>query len=181
MLYLISVGNLLKHQVIIMKKNSIICFRASKDLHEALATIAHNEKRSVSSIIEIVLTRYVSESKLFKGVKKERRQYQRKDILAPALIKQLGSGETKLDTGSIRDISLGGIQITIPRDAKCEISADPQTSKFEIIFTLPDANRPIYLTCESRRVIDSEESIHVGASFIDANFHSYKALQTYLM
>jgi hypothetical protein len=101
--------------------------------------------------------------------------------VAPVLIKQHDSGETKLDTGSITDISLGGVRITIPRDAKCVIKDDPHSSKFEIIFTLPNENKLVYLTCEPRRVFNDEESMHVGASFVDANFKSYKTLQTYLM
>lgn len=164
-----------------MRKDSIICFRVSKDLHESLANIAQKEKRSLSSIIEIVLSNYVTERKSFKSLTKERRQYPRKGILAPVLIKQHDAGETKLDTGSITDISLGGVRITIPKDAKCVISNDAQTCKFEIIFTLPNENKLVYLTCEPRRVFDDEESMHVGASFIDANFQSYKTLQTYLM
>lgn len=166
-----------------MKKDSIICFRASRDLHDLLMKIAQEEKRSLSSIIKMALTSYVKDRNLINGAKEDRRQYTRKKILAPALIKQHGSGEKTLDTGigSIKDISLGGVRITIPKDAKYEISADPETSKFEIIFTLPNENKPIYLTCKPRRVMDTGESIHVGASFIDTNFHSYKALQTYLM
>ena len=100
-----------------MKKNSIICFRVGKDLHEALAQIAQNEKRSLSSIIEIVLGHYVQEHKSLKSILKERRQYPRSVILAPVLIKQHDSGETKIDTGSITDISLGGVRIAIPRVA----------------------------------------------------------------
>ncbi len=163
-----------------MKKDSIICFRVSKELHKSLIKIAHKEKRSLSSIIEIVLTGYTKDHQSFKDIKKERRQFPRKSILAPALIKKYGPGETKLDTGSITDISLTGLQITIPRDTSSLI-IDAQTSKFEIIFTLPNKNRPIYLTCELRRIVDAEDSINVGASYIDANFQSYKALQTYLM
>jgi hypothetical protein len=101
--------------------------------------------------------------------------------LAPVLIKQHASGETKLDTGSITDISLGGVRITMPKDTKCLISDDTQTYKFEIIFALPNENKLVYLTCEPRRVLNDEESICVGASFVDANFQSYKTLQTYLM
>jgi predicted transcriptional regulator len=159
-----------------MKKDSIICFRASRDLHESLMKIAQEEKRSLSSIIEIALTGYVKDRKLINGAKDDRRQYQRKNILAPALIMQHGPGETTLDTGigSITDISLGGVRITIPKDAKYEISADPQTSKFEIIFTLPNENKPIYLTCKPRRVVDTEESIHVGASFTAPIFTAIK-------
>ncbi len=164
-----------------MKKDSIICFRVSKDLHQSLIKIAQKEKRSLSSIIDIVLTNYVTDRKSFKGLTKERREYPRKGILAPVLIKQHASGETKLDTGSITDISLGGVRITMPKDTKCLISDDTQTYKFEIIFALPNENKLVYLTCEPRRVLNDEESICVGASFVDANFQSYKTLQTYLM
>jgi hypothetical protein len=164
-----------------MKKDRLICFRVSRDVRETLAKIAQKEKRSLSSIIDIALNSYIKERKLFTGIKNERRQYPRKGILAPALIKQSDSGETKLETGSITDISLSGLRILIPKEAKCGISTDPQAAKFEIIFTLPTENRPIYVTCESCRIVDSDENIHVGASFVDANFHSYKALQTYLM
>jgi len=164
-----------------MKKDSLICFRVCRDVHETLTKIAQEEKRSLSSIINIVLTSYIKERKLFTGIKNERRQYPRKGILAPALIKQHGSGETKLETGSITDISLSGVRILIPKEAKFDISTDPQAAKFEIIFILPPENRPINVTCESCRIIDSDENIHVGASFVDANFHSYKALQTYLI
>jgi len=169
------------HHPILMKKDSIICFRVSKDLHEALAHIAQKEKRSLSSIIEIVLSHYAKEHKSFKSLSKERRQYPRKGIVAPVLIKQHDSGETKIDTGSITDISLGGVCITVPRDTKCVISKDLNSCKFEIIFTLPNENKLVYLTCEPRRVINDEESMHVGASFVDANFQNYKTLQTYLI
>jgi len=164
-----------------MKKDSLICFRASKDLHQSLVKIAQKEKRSLSSIIEIVLTNYVTDRKSFKSFTKERRQYPRKGILAPVLIKQYASGETKLDTGAITDISLGGVRITIPKDAKYLISDDTQTYKFEILFTLPNENKLVYLTCEPRSVLNDQESIQVGASFVDADFQSYKALQNYLM
>lgn len=164
-----------------MKKDSLICFRVSKNVHDTIAKIAQEEKRSLSSIIDIALNIYIKERQLLKGVKSERRRYPRRGILAPALIKQHSSGETKLETGSITDISLSGVRILIPKEAKCDLSTDPQAAKFEIIFTLPNEIRPIYVTCESCRIVDSDENIHVGASFIDANFHSYKALQKYLI
>lgn len=112
---------------------------------------------------------------------KEKRHHARKAILAPTLIKKYGLVKTTLCTGAITDISLGGVKITIPKDVTCEISLDPGTSKFEIVFILPNENIPIYCTCESCRVDKSEESIHVGAAFIDADIQSYKVLQTYLM
>ena len=79
------------------------------------------------------------------------------------------------------DTSLGGVRITIPKDVTCELSLDPQAFKFEIIFILPDDIEPIHINCKSLRVVDSKDNIQVGASIIDADFHSYKALANYLM
>jgi len=164
-----------------MRKDSLICFRLSKNLRESLAKVAQEERRSLSSTIEIILTNYLKEKKVFKGVKKEKRQYPRKTISVPAFISQQILGETKLHAGSITDISLNGVRVSLPRDIPCEMSVDQDKSKFEIIFTLPHEKRPIHLMCEPRRIVDSKEVIQVGASFVDADFNSYKALQTYLM
>ena len=164
-----------------MEKDSLICFRVSRDLQESLVTISLDERRSLTSIIETVLVAYLQMRKMIKETNIERRSHRRKTVLAPALIKQYSPGGTKLDTAVITDISLGGIHITIPKDAKHEISVAPQKSRFEIVFTLPDDNKPIYMTCEPRRFVDSGESIRVGASFTDDVSQSYKTLQTYLM
>jgi c-di-GMP-binding flagellar brake protein YcgR len=118
---------------------------------------------------------------MIKETNVEKRNHRRKAVLAPALVKQYDAGGTKLDTAVITDISLGGIQIIIPKDAKHEISVAPQKSRFEVVFTLPNDNRPIYMTCETRRVVDSKETVRVGASFADYASQSYKELQTYLM
>ncbi len=164
-----------------MKEDSLICFRVSRDLQESLVTISLEERRSLTSIIETVLIAYLQMRKMIKETNIERRSHRRKTVLAPALIKQYSPGGTKLDTAVITDISLGGIHITIPKDAKHEISVAPQESRFEVVFTLPNDNKPIYMTCEPRRFVDSRENIRVGASFTDDISQSYKTLQTYLM
>jgi len=150
-------------------------------LHESLVKVAQDERRSLSSAIEIILTNYVKEKKLFKSTKREKRQYPRKAISVPAFINRHNSEEAKLHAGSITDISLNGVCVSIPRDVHSEMSGDQEKSNFEIIFTLPNEKRPVHLMCEPRRITDSKEFIQVGASFVDADFLSYKALQTYLM
>ena len=161
-----------------MKKDSLICFRASKELHESLAQVAEEGRRSLSSMIEIVLTNYLKEKNAFRKVDKERREYQRKILSVPAVINQ--QEPEQMGIGTITDISLGGVKVIIPKDFKC-ILTESQCSRFEIVFNLPTESRPIRLSCESSRVVDAEDSVHVGASFVDADFKSYKALQTYLM
>ncbi|HYA15053.1 MAG TPA: hypothetical protein VEF33_11995, partial [Syntrophales bacterium] len=66
-----------------MRKDSLICFRLSKYLHESLLKVAQDERRSLSSTIEIILANYVKEKKVFKGSKREKRQYPRKAISVP--------------------------------------------------------------------------------------------------
>ncbi len=162
-----------------MTKNGHISFRASKDLHESLAQVAKEERRSLSSTIEMVLTNYLKGRKAFRGVEKEKRQYPRKALSVPTVINQQEPG--KMGIGAITEISLGGVRVLIPKDFKHQILIDQKGSRFEIVFNLPTESMPITLSCESNRVVDAEDSIHVGASFVDADFRSYKALQTYLM
>lgn len=162
-----------------MKKDSLICFRASKDLHESLDQVAKEDRRSLSSTIEIALTNYLKERKAFRGVEKEKRQYPRKTLSVPAVVNQQEQGQ--MGIGSITEISLGGVKVLIPKEFKHQILIDSQGSRFDIVFNLPAENKPIRLSCESASVVDSDDSIHVGAYFVDADFKSYKALQTYLM
>ena len=65
--------------------------------------------------------------------------------------------------GAITEISLGGVKFFIPKDFENKILIDSQGSRFEIAFNLPTENKPIRLSCESTRVVDAEDSIHVGA------------------
>ena len=118
-----------------MKKDSLICFRASKDLHESLAQVAKKDRRSLSSTIEMVLTNYLKERKAFRGVEKEKRQYPRKTLSVPAVINQPAHGQ--MGIGAITEISLGGAKVLIPKDFKHQILIDSQGSRFEIVFNLP--------------------------------------------
>jgi len=161
-----------------MKKDTPICFRVSSDLRESLVQIAKKDRRSLSSTIEMILINYLKEKKVFRGFIKERRKHPRKDISVPAVISQPQTG--KMGVGTIANISLDGVGVLIPKDLMQQVLIDEQNSKFEIVFNLPMENKPIKLFCDSNRIIDDEDNVHVGACFIDADFKSYKALQSYL-
>ena len=162
-----------------MKKDSLICFRASRNLHESLAAVAREDRRSLSSTIEMVLTSWLKERKAYQGVEKERRRHPRKSLSVPAVLNLPEPG--RMGIGAITEISLGGVKVVIPKDFKHQIRIDAEGSRFEIVFSLPSGSRPVSLTCESRRVVDAEESVQVGAFFVDADFKSYRDLQAYLM
>jgi hypothetical protein len=160
-----------------MKKDSLICFRVSKDLHESLSQIAKKDRRSLSSAIEMVLSNYVKEKNQFHGV--EKRTYPRKLLSVPTVINQ--EDLRKMSMGTINDISLGGVKIFISNEFKDRISIDSQASRFDLVFNLPGVTLPIELACESSRLDDCEDGVYIGASFVDADFNGYKALQSFLM
>jgi hypothetical protein len=165
-----------------MKKNKLICFRATTEMHESLRKVAKEDRRSLSLTIEHALTSFLKERKAFDLIEKERRQFTRKVISLPAFVNYSNSsGKPQLCSASVIDISLGGVKISIPKNMRLEITVDPEGSKFQIIFPLPDKEMPISIDCEARSVVDSSNSLFVGASFTDADFNSYKNLQSYLM
>jgi len=118
---------------------------------------------------------------IFKGIDKEKRLYRRMPTDIPAFINNNSSGRAIGPIGLITDISLSGLRISIPRGMNCKVLTSFRKTEFEIIFTLPGEKEPIHVNCKSRRVVDSQDNVHVGASIIHADFHSYKALANYLM
>ena len=115
------------------------------------------------------------------GFKNEKRQHPRIITSIPAFISNGRSREEKLRIGSIIDISLGGLRISIPRGMEHKVLNGLQATEFEIITKLPNGNKPIRLKCKSKRAVYSKDNIHVGASVIDAHSRSYKAFKNYLM
>jgi hypothetical protein len=163
-----------------MKKESTICFRASKELHSSLVQVSREDRRSLSSTIAIILSDYLNKRKLSAyETRQEKRQYPRQVISAPAVIMQPGT--QKEGIADITEISLGGLKIMLPKDLEDRLMIDGQGSKFEVVFNLPSSNKPIRLFCESKRFIDSKDSVHIGAAFVDPDIQHYKALQSYLM
>ncbi len=163
-----------------MKKDTSICFRASKDLHEALLKISKEDRRSLSSTIAIILSDYAAKRKIVTDeTKKEKRQFPREILSVPAVINQPATDQVGI--AAITEISLGGLKILLPKELEERLMIEGQGSKFEVVFNLPSNNKPIRLACESKCSINAQDSVQIGASFVDADFQNYKALQAYLM
>lgn len=161
-------------------KNSLICFRTSEDLRNALEKISKEERRSLSSTIKTILYKYVEGRKELKYVKKDRRNYPRKILVAPALIKEFGS-EGIPQAGIVLDISLSGFQISIPNDYRFELREDSESSRISVVFTLPDSKKPIDVLCVPKWVYPSDSETKIGAFFVDTDYASNQALQNYLL
>lgn len=163
-----------------MKKESSICFRASKELHDSLLQVSKEDRRSLSSTIANILSDYLNKRKVsVRENKQEKRQYPREVLSVPVVINQPDTEQVGI--AAITEISLGGLKILLPKELEERLLIESQGSKFEVVFNLPSNNKPIRLSCESRNAIDSDDSFHIGASFVDADFQNYKSLQAYLI
>lgn len=164
-----------------MNKSIMICFRTSEELRDAIDAIAKKEKRSVSATIEMILYKHLEERKDYKPAQQENRRYPRKTLTAPALIRKFGSDNTSPQVGIIVDISLDGLQISIPDNSQHEIQEDREAARISIVFALPDYKRPISMQCVPKRMYPSGSETRIGASLVDTDFASYQALQNYLV
>ena len=156
-----------------MSKDTVICFRTSEELRKALEKISGEERRSLSSYIENILYAHIEEREP-KGMDREKRRYPRKRISAPALVRGLDGA---VHAGMLRDISLGGIQISVPSGFQCEVEEDCTIS---VVFTLPGGERALTAECQPRHVHSNGQTT-IGASLIDTDFQSYQMLQNHIM
>lgn len=163
-----------------MSKGIMICFRTCKELRNAIEVIANEEKRSVSSIIEKILCSHLEQKKRCHPEQQENRRYPRKTLTAPALISEGESKNTASRAGIVMDISLAGLQISIPDYSPYELRDDGETSRISIVFALPECTRPLTMQCVPKHIFPSGGETRIGASLVDADFASYQALQKYL-
>ncbi len=122
-----------------MKKEITICFRTSEELRGALEKAAHEDRRSLSSAIELILTDYLEKNHEFPH-QKERRRFMRKHVSIPAQVKSIDSDKLEHEA-VILDISLSGLRVSLPKESMSEIYEGVRESKFETSFVLPQRRR----------------------------------------
>jgi hypothetical protein len=164
-----------------MKKEITICFRTNEELRGALESVARDDRRSLSSAIELILTDYLKNNRNFpQKEQQEKRRYQRKRITIPAYVKTF-DGEKNQHGAVILDMSLGGVCLSVPKECVSQIYDGGDTSRFETTFVLPESRESVRFICKPERAVPSNGNVYVGASFIDAEFSNYQQLQQYLI
>ncbi len=162
-----------------MRKDITICFRTSDDLRNALEKVAREERRSLSSVIELILTDYLGKNGAYLK-EGERRRFSRKKVAIPALIKGSDQKRTVNQAGVIIDLSLGGLRLSLPKECVSAFYTDTEKARFETSFVLPEKNAAIKVVCKPQRLMPSNGNIQVGASFVDVDFVNYQQLHQYL-
>jgi hypothetical protein len=164
-----------------MKKEITICFRTNEELRGALEVVAREDRRSLSSAIELILTDYLKKNGDFLNRdQKEKRRYHRKRTTIPAYVKT-DDADTSRHGAVVLDMSLGGLCLSVPKECATQIHGTGKDSQFETSFVLPDTKKSVRVVCRPERVVPSNGDVYVGASFVDVEFSNYQHLQQYLM
>ncbi len=165
-----------------MGKDVTICFRTTEVLRRALEKISNEERRSISSTIENVLYQFLEKGKELGSLQGEKRRFPRKEIAAPALIREASVEQSMPPLpGVVLDISLGGLRISVPHTYQIEFKEEGRNERISIIFTLPAVKKSLVMQCVPQHVVRADGETTVGASFADTDFVSYQALQSYLI
>lgn len=165
-----------------MSKDVMISFRATAELDAALKRLARRKKTTRSSLIDSILQEYLESQVVGAGLDRDRRRFPRQREIIPAIICGRGGSHTLFHASKITNLSLGGINLVVPKDDLTDACINTRLRNFEIIFALPRQEKPITIQCQARRILQGMDGYHVGASFDDADVDEdgYQALWTYL-
>jgi len=122
----------------------------------------------------------VEDDKIIPITDQERRRFKRKQVRLSVSIDKFLLKTGKSMSGTILDISAGGIRFSIPKVPVLEMASNRELTEFCIGFNLPNNFLPIVVKCHLKRVIEIAAEIQIGAAFLDTDFHSQEALQQYL-
>ena len=111
------------------------------------------------------------------SISQERRRSKRIQVVIPALIGEAHSDPRDFDTGTVLDISLGGINFSVPKGTTIELSTDANTNEISVIFTLPNNHWRTNVICRPQRVFESAHKVKIGATVVNPDIFFTKALQ----
>jgi hypothetical protein len=163
-----------------MKKETI-CFQTSSEIRSSLEKIAGKEGQSVSSVVESIIHHYLQNDQAVEGIFQNRRRFERKKISIPAYIGDTRWQRDDFVEGTLLDLSIGGIRVSIPKGTKVDVRNIGETDELSVIFRIPSCYWPIHVKISPEEVIESADEVQIGASLIHPDFQAYSALQKYLM
>ena len=112
-----------------------------------------------------------------KGTGQDRRRSERRQVALPAFIGDAHSSPRGFETGTVLDISLGGIHFSIPKGATIEMSTDEDTNEISVLFTLPNNHWRTNVICRPQWVFESEHKVQIGATVLNPDIFLAKALE----
>lgn len=163
-----------------MAKDTMISFRTTEDFSKSLKKIAKKNKVTLSGFIDAILQEFIASQAGQEILLQDRRRFPRQHKAIPAIISGQNGGAKHFHASKITNLSLGGINLMVPKNEHNSALSDAELGCFDVVFALPQEDRPITIQCQGKRIFQTHDCYQVGASFDDADLDSYQALQSYL-
>lgn len=158
------------------RKNTKISFRTGDETLTQLKSICRIENRTISSLIENILTEYVLIHENNSLAEQEKRISPRKKCSIPAVIMENKESKKSYNNCLIKSLSFNSAQLVLKK-----ISDDYKIAKdFFILFNLPKSDHPLLLPCQLIRSKCLEDECMIVAKInCDSQLDS-EILQNYL-
>jgi hypothetical protein len=158
------------------RKNTKISFRTDEITLSKLKAVCRIENKTVSSLIEDVLTEYVLCQEAPLSYNGEKRQCPRKQCSISGVIFSKSNGRALYSNSTIVNLSLSSMQIivkTAPQDLTFE-------EGFKILFSLPNQEHPLLIQCDFVRANRLRGESMIVAQFECENDQEKDMLQHFL-
>jgi hypothetical protein len=124
-------------------------------------------------------TSRVKDNDAMKGINQDRRRSERRRVVLPAFIGNAHSDTRDFGTGTVLDISQGGIRFSVPKGTTIELRVDGDRTEFSVIFTLPSNHWRTNVICRPQRISESVNHFQIGASVLNPDYFYTKSLHEY--
>ncbi len=151
------------------------------EIAATLARYAQRMNMDVEQIVDNILTSFIQTTGLTPSVTEEKRRFQRKKVVMPAIAyeKSLISNSGRYFATTLLDISIGGTKLFFPQEKYDKIEFLKTENNFDIIFCFFKTDNISRFTCRLTHAEKDGVNITVGGSFIYSDTYSYEQLNKY--
>lgn len=150
---------------------------------ERLAGIGKCNGLSLSALLNEILQSYLETNDPNFRSGEDRRRFNRKKVIIPAIIYEKNESESigRYSSSTILDLSLGGVRLSFPLGSESKTQIIKSGTEFEVIFSLNGSKEPVVFKCNAARLEKKDYGVQVGAAFNASNVQSHDYLQKHLV
>lgn len=158
------------------RKNTKISFRTDEKTFTKLKVICRLENRTISSLIESLLTEHVLRNDNPFPQQDEKRQSPRKKCSIPLVLSSQDEDTRFYTTGTLINLSMTSMQIILTENLGSHRADDI----FYALFTLPTRQQPLLMPC----IISRKDYVHgdciVVAKFLESEGNEFNSIEKFL-
>jgi len=166
-----------------MRKDVVYSIRMSILVRESLKRAARKERRTVASLLDKIIFDYLEKEQYLLPTENGsgRREFLRQRITLPAIATMKVENKPKTFPCVILDIGMGGVLISFSKSSKINLNNKRKLPHFELSFKLPQSEDKFQLQCNTRRIIEKDGDMQIGAVIRKPDEEALKQLKNYLI